>query len=92
MDSKKVTFGFGPADKKPAKMELQKTGEGEGRRRKERTNCRLITFPTVKEKPLCTMQNLNSSLCRSEFLAYNASLSYLLEKVLLIYMLKGTNS
>lgn len=39
------------------------------------------------------MQNLNSSLCRGEFLAWNSSLSCLQEKkCCFIYMLKGTTS
>lgn len=37
------------------------------------------------------MQNLNSSLCRGEVLVYNASLSYLLKKVLLYLHAKGNH-
>lgn len=60
MDPKKLPLGLVLRDEKLAKTELQRAGEGG----KERANCRLITFPTGKEKTLHTMQNLNSSLCR----------------------------
>lgn len=45
----------------------------------------MITFPSVKgqgEEKKKTVLELNSSLCRKEFLAYNARQSHLLEKVL----------